>query len=180
MSVFAPRTLFKRIMRGEIVRGLSERELEAPEGAGFDLSLNFASRIVGDAFLGVHSRHTGNSTPIDSEIIDGEEWYTLNPGDYVLLTTRETVDLEPDIVGFLWPRTTMFRSGAVLSTGVIAPGYRGPLTVGCYMAGSNSFRVARGARILHMVIAGLHGPGLPYRGQWQDGRVSTATPERQT
>ncbi len=179
MSVLSPRTLFEFIGTNEVVRGLSERELASPEGAGFDLRLDFASQVVDDAFLGVTTRYTGEAERLAPRE-DGEApHYMLYPGDYVLLTTKEEVDLPENMVGFLWPRTTMFRSGAVLSTGVIAPGYRGVLTVGCLAAGRTSLRIEVGARFVHLVIMGLDQAGYMYRGQWQNGRVYTPEPENQ-
>lgn len=179
MSVFSPRTLFTFINSGRVVRGLAQRETEAPEGAGFDLRLDFASQVSGDAFLGVSTRYTGEAKRLLPKM-DGEApHYMLYPGDYVLLTTMEEVDLPSDMVGFLWPRTTVFRSGAVLSTGVIAPGYHGVLTVGCSFSGGASLRLEVGARFLHLVIMSLDQAGYMYRGQWQDGRVYTPEPEVQ-
>ena len=179
MTVYSPRTLLGLIKEGELVRGLAQREIENPEGAGFDLRLDFASQVVDDAYLGVDKRYTGEADRLPPKLDDGAPHYMLYPGDYVLLTTSDEVEFPLDMVGLLWPRTTMFRSGAVLSTGVISPGYRGVVTVGCFIAGRTSLRLEVGARFLHLVVMGLDQAGYMYRGQWQDGRVYTPAPEVQ-
>jgi deoxycytidine triphosphate deaminase len=173
--IIDPATVLRGVAEGSFLAGLTERELFSPEGAGFDLRLGLLSELRGDAHLGVSSRRTAEV----SEQEPKEETYRLAPGAYYLGTTVEEVRCPPAVAALVIARSTLYRSGIILSAGLVAPGYSGQLTVGLYNAGEFPCEIEREARFIHVVFLAMTGEGSPYRGQWQGGRVAAPESEEQ-
>lgn len=171
--------LLTRVRNGELITPLAERELNNPEGAGFDLRAGELYEIAGGGFLRTETRETsdvillGKYTPGQSRVI------SLKPQHYYLVKLVEAITLDNDMVGFFHPRSTLFRSGVILQTGVHPPGYSGAPTFGLHVAGPYPFDLELGARIAHINILRVEGGTSDYRGQWQGGRVTTSGAERQ-
>ena len=56
--------------------------------------------------------------------------FDLLPGEYVLVSTFETIKLPDDLMAVLYPRSSVNRKGlSVDLTGIIDAGYEGPLTL---------------------------------------------------
>ena len=165
-----------------LVENLCDRELNSPEGAGFDIRLGEVFELEGDGFLGVEERNTPNANSIaknDQNKTEAENSFTFEPGKYYLVKTMEKVNLPTTLTGIIFPRTTMFRSGLGLFNGVVQPGYCGELTFGVCNLGKSNIKVSFGARIAHITFHEVLGEGNQYRGQWQGGRVSTDGTETQ-
>lgn len=165
----------------KLVENLSSRELTSPEGTGFDLRIGQLSRFVGNegGLLGISARRTPEIECVAKYDIDEESMIVLRTGDYFLATTIEIINMPPQLVGILRPRGSLFRSGIVLLTGQVNPGYKGELTFGMFNASQLPFKLALGARIVHLLVAQVEGETAPYRGQWQGGRVSAPSNETQ-
>lgn len=165
-----------------LVENLCEREMNNPEGAGFDLRLGEIYELEGDGFLGVEERQTpeiklvAKDDPTKSE---AENAFVFEPGKYYLIKTMEKVNLPVTISGIIFPRTTMFRSGLGLFNGVVQPGYQGELTFGVCNLGKSNIKISFGARVVHITFHEVLGEGNQYRGQWQGGRVATGGKEVQ-
>jgi len=163
-----------------LVENLSSRELENPEGAGFDLRVGTISIFTGDekALLTVDKRKTLPSKVI-ADVARGDQILNIESGQYVLATTMERVNIPDFLVGIIRPRSTLYRSGIILSSGQVNPGYIGELTFGFYNASPYTFSLEMGARIAHILFGCVEGEAVSYRGQWQDGRISTESIETQ-
>lgn len=164
--------LLKRVNEEKLVENLCQRELENPEGTGFDLRLGEVFIIEGgEAFLGETERHTPRAGSIAKY---GEKKdIILKPGEFVLVKTIEKVNLPKDIAAIFRPRSTLQRCGVGLFTATASPGYSGELTFGMCNLGKNDFRIELGARFVHIVFFKTKDNVSEYRGQWQGGRVST-------
>jgi deoxycytidine triphosphate deaminase len=164
----------------KLVENLCQREMNNPEGAGFDLRLGEIYELEGPGFLGLEERDTpkikliGNYDPTKPE-----NFFIFKPGQYYLIKTLEKVNLPVDLSGIIFPRTTMFRSGLGLFNGVVQPGYSGELTFGLCNLGRSDIKVSFGARVVHITFQEVLGAGNRYRGQWQGGRVATQGKEKQ-
>ena len=174
--------LHQLVQENELVKGLCDREIDNPEGAGFDLRLGEVYSISGEGFLGVKERETpeikllaGNDESKDER----ENAFTFAPGQYYLIKTIETVNMPTSLSGIIFPRTTLFRSGLTLFNGIIQPGYSGELTFGLSNLGKSNIKISFGARIVHVTFHEVLGEGNQYRGQWQGGRVATEGVETQ-
>lgn len=171
--------LLPRVRNNEIISNLAERELNNPEGAGFDLRADEIYRIKSAGFVGVTERETSEIELVGKYHCDETVEVTLEPNEYYLVKIIEEICLDSDMVGFFHPRSTLFRSGVVLQTGVQAPGYKGCPTFGIHVAGKYPFRLEMGARVAHINILRIDGDSSNYRGQWQGGRVTTEGKEDQ-
>ncbi len=168
--------LLRLVKEKNLIEGLSPRELENPEGTGFDLragSVFFMKH--GESFLGESERYTADVEEIARYEPGRKNVLELRPGQFTLVRTIEKINLPDDIVAIFRPRSTLFRSGASLHTATASPGYSGQLTFGMHNHSQNILKLELGARIAHVLFfrvdGGIHSP---YRGQWQGGRVSTA------
>ena len=171
-EMIGTKELLRLVKEQKLVEDLCERELENPEGAGFDLRVGEVF-IIGDgeAFLGETERHTPKVGSIakygeKKEII-------LKPGEFVLVKTIEKVNLPKNIAAIFRPRSTLQRCGIGLFTAAASPGYCGELTFGMANLGKNNFRLEMGTRIAHIIFFDTSENISAYRGQWQGGRVST-------
>jgi deoxycytidine triphosphate deaminase len=167
------KTLLQLVREQNLVDNLCERELTHPEGAGFDLRVGQVWEMQPDSVvLGVEKRSTPKLTLV-ADITMGNESYCIQPEQYVLVTTMETVNMPDYLAAHVLPRTTTFRSGLMLRTGPVHPGYKGTLTFGLKNDGPAFIVLEMGARIAHIQFHSILGESESYRGQWQGGRVST-------
>lgn len=175
-----PERLLELVRTQNLVENLSARELENPEGAGFDLRMGKVYTIEGDGFLGIEERRTPKVTLV-AEYKEGEEstFHTLKPDDYVLVSTVESVHLPKDLTGHIFPRTTGFRSGIAFFGSQVAPGYEGELTFALKNVGPCTITIELGARAAHIQFEEVDGGGSMYRGQWQGGRIAATEKEKQ-
>lgn len=177
--ILGPKALLELVKKEKLVTHLSERELTNPEGAGFDLRLGEVFTISGKAFLGVTERHTAEIEMIGKYDEKKASSVTLKPGDFVLTKTIEEVNMPEYLTASITPRSTTYRSGLILRTGNVPPGYCGGLTFGLYNAGPVEVTIELGSRYVHIQFAEVAGGGNSYRGQWQGGRVTTTEKEVQ-
>jgi len=178
--ILGPKKLLELVKTDRLVENLSERELTNPEGAGFDLRLGEVHEIAGGtAFLGETHRETPQITTLLKYDDKKVQSFTFETGKYYLVSTIESVNTPMDITINFKPRTTTFRSGLVLRTGNVAPGYKGKLTFGIKNEGPIPVTMELGARFVHAQFEWVDGGGNAYRGQWQGGRVTTEKREKQ-
>ncbi len=190
--IIGPKKLLALVKKYKLVENLSERELINPEGAGFDLRLGEIYKISGQAFLGIQQRQTPSVTLVAkynqkedkvklnrSNQEEGRSFFTIKPGEFYLVTTIEKVNLPANICATFIPRTTTFRSGLFLRTGVAQPGYQGKLTFALKNEGGVPVTLELGCRFVHAQFHWIDGGGSHYRGQWQGGRVTTEKIETQ-
>ncbi|HZX49918.1 MAG TPA: hypothetical protein VFE94_02080 [Candidatus Paceibacterota bacterium] len=171
--------LHRLVKENKLVENLSQRELENPEGAGFDLRVGELYEISGQGFLGVTERETPNMTSI-AKFEEGKTLeVALKPNTYYIIKTVESVHMPEDLLAIMTPRSTLFRSGVYVFGGQVPPGYEGELNMGIYNFRQEEFRVEMGARVVHIMFSEVKGKGNMYRGQWQGGRTTTKNRETQ-
>ena len=171
-KMIGTKELLELVNEKNLVENLCDRELQNPEGAGFDLRVGEVFIIEGgEAFLGEFERHTPKAGSIAR--YKEKKDIILKPGDFVLVKTIEKVNLPEDIAAIFRPRSTLQRCGIGLFTATASPGYSGELTFGMCNLGQNDFRLELGARFIHIIFFKTTDNVSEYRGQWQGGRVST-------
>jgi len=177
--VLGIKELHRLVKENDLVTNLSERELENPEGAGFDLRIGELYEISGQGFLGVTERETPEMTLLAKyEEVKTTE-VQLKPHTYYLFKTLEAVNMPESLLAIMTPRSTLFRSGVYVFGGQVPPGYQGGLNMGIYNYRDTNFRLEMGARVVHIMFSEVKGEGNLYRGQWQGGRVTTDQKETQ-
>ncbi|PIP23082.1 MAG: hypothetical protein COX37_00430 [Candidatus Nealsonbacteria bacterium CG23_combo_of_CG06-09_8_20_14_all_39_17] len=171
--------LHKLVKEKKLVEGLCERELNNPEGAGFDLRIGEIYELEGAGFLGVEERKTPEIKSLAKYDSGKPSSFVFKPGKYYLMKTIEKVNTPEDILILFRPRTTLFRSGLMIFTGNASPGYCGELTFGIANLGPCEVEIEMGARVAHAMFYEVKGEANLYRGQWQGGRVATDKKETQ-
>lgn len=178
--MIGPKKLLELVKSDNLVVNLDKRELENPEGAGFDLRVGEIHRISGGtAFLGIDERETPEMETIATYDPDKRQTFVFEPNKYYLVTTIEEFNLPINIAANFKPRTTTFRSGLILRTGAGQPGYKGKMTFGAINHGPLPITIELGCRIVFVQFHYVDGGGEQYRGQWQGGRVTTDKREKQ-
>ena len=177
--ILGPKALLHLVKKIKLVENLSERELTNPEGAGFDLRLAEVYKISGKAFLGVTERHTADIKMVKQYDEEKVSKLTIKPDEFYLIKTIETVNMPDNLTASITPRSTTYRSGLMIRTGNVPPGYCGGLTFGIKNEGTVPVTIEMGARIVHIQFQEVQGGGNNYRGQWQGGRVTTTKKEKQ-
>jgi deoxycytidine triphosphate deaminase len=176
--IYSPKSILKKIRNGEIIKHLSQREVNNPEGVGFDLQIASLSEISSDCgSLKISTRRTPSHKSIE---VNSDNCWLLEPGKTYLASTKEEFDLPIDLAAIFFPRSTLFRSGVAFYSSVLPPGYVGPMTFALINQHSQPFEIELGARFAHVVIHSVTGDIELYRGQWQGGRISQPDNEGQT
>ncbi len=174
-----PKILLKLVKEKKLVENLSKRELENPEGAGFDIRLGEIFEIRGKGFLGIEDRKTPDAKSVAKYLKSKKSKFLFKPGSYYLVKTIEIVNIPNNISSSIFTRSTLFRSGLNLLFAQIPPGYSGELTFGLINLSQCNIEIELGARIAHLQFDYVKGGGSSYRGQWQGGRVAATKKEKQ-
>ena len=162
-----------RLVRKPLIEPLAVDQVAGIEGTTVDLRLGAAYRPVGPARLMRETRVTPRIETLMDIDHEPDGVLVIEPGDYLLVKTIETVNMPTDLFAYLRPRTTMIRSGLALETAFVSPNYQGYLTVGLKHQGHYPVEIQMGFRILCIAFYPIDGEAVPYRGVWQGGRVST-------
>lgn len=177
--VLGIKELHQLVKEKNLVTNLSKRELENPEGAGFDLRAGEIYEVSGQGFLGVKERETPE-VKLVGEFKEGKSSeIILKPQTYYVIKTAEEVNMPENLLAIMTPRSTLFRSGVYIFGGQVPPGYKGGLSVGMYNFRDQEFKLEMGARVAHIMFFEVKGESNLYRGQWQGGRVTTDKKETQ-
>jgi dCTP deaminase len=102
---------------------------------------------------------------VSRTVIDPDEEFILHPGDFVLGTTKERVEVPPDLVAQVEGRSSLGRLAVVVhaTAGFIDPGYRGQVTLELSNLGSAPVALTPGMRISQLVFTELRTPAeRPY------------------
>ncbi len=188
MSVIGINEILKRVKKEKLIENLGKRELKNPEGVGVDLRLGAIHQIIeGGAFIqGDSGQVLGNRKGVKTKMIAehkkgkrDQEWVVIEPGQYYLVSTLETINTPKDLMPLVFPRTSLFRAGLLLLNSKTDPGYKGKLTMGLKNLSDFDVKLQMGARIANIVFYRIEGETVSYRGQHQGGRVSPEKTEQQ-
>lgn len=169
--------LLKLVKKNRLIEGLSKRELNNPEGAGFDLRIGEIYQPLSGGFLGVQGRETPKLKLFAK--FGKQKSFRLKPNQYYVVKTIEKVCLPLNLAAIFRPRSTLYRSGVAVFSGNVNPGYRGEIVTGLCNLSKFPFTIELGARFLHIMFLEVKGKVNAYRGQWQGGRTTTKRREKQ-
>jgi len=100
----------------------------------------------------------------ETVVEDGEE-FVLHPGDFVLGTTRERVEIPADLIAHVEGRSSFGRLAVVIhaTAGVVDPGYCGQITLELSNLGTAPVALTPGTRISQLIFTELRTPAdRPY------------------
>jgi dUTP pyrophosphatase len=95
--------------------------------------------------------HTGLHLPIGSYLVE----------------FNETVSVPLDTMGQLFVRSSLFRSGALLSAGVMDSGYKGAVGALLQVVNPSGLRLYKNARLAQFVFHQMSEPVVGYQGMYQ-------------
>jgi deoxycytidine triphosphate deaminase len=177
--ILGVKELLKLVESKNLVENLSERELKNPEGAGFDFRIGEIYEISGKGFLGIEERKTPKTKLLAKYNPKRRRIFVFKPGKYYLMKTIEKVNTPENVLILFRPRSTLYRSGMMIFTGNVSPGYKGELVFGILNLGPCEVKIELGARVVHAMFFQVKGKTNLYRGQWQGGRITTKKKEKQ-
>jgi dCTP deaminase len=106
----------------------------------------------------IHPTHEGEVSDYIAETVvpDGEE-FILHPGDFVLGTTRERIEMPADLVANVEGRSSLGRLAVVVhaTAGFVDPGYRGQVTLELSNLGTAPVALTPGMRVSQLVFTEL-------------------------
>lgn len=155
-----------------LIEGLGQDQIQKIEGTTVDLRLGEVFHVTGGAELLVGSRITPHIQSVMS-VADNERIYTIDPGEFILVQTIETINLPHNLLADVRNRTTLFRCGLYMKTAYISPNYQGVLTFGMKNLSTHPIRIEMGFRIACVSFMEINGDVVPYHGVWQGKRAST-------
>lgn len=113
---------------------------------------------------------------VDETIVEDGEEFILHPGDFVLGTTTEHVEIPADLVAQVEGRSSLGRLAIIVhaTAGFVDPGYKGQVTLEMSNLGVAPVAVTPGMRIGQLVFSEMDEPadrpygeerGSKYQGQ---------------
>ncbi|MFB6207053.1 MAG: dCTP deaminase [Haloglomus sp.] len=102
---------------------------------------------------------------VDETVVPEDGEFILHPGDFVLGTTMERVEIPPDLIAHVQGRSSLGRLAVVIhaTAGIIDPGYRGQITLELSNLGTAPVALTPGMRISQVLFTELSSPAeRPY------------------
>lgn len=157
--ILSDRDILRRLETGDLViEPLEDIDMQV-QPASVDLRL-------GEQFLefkrtNIPCIHPNRDEEVDdyvSETVvpEGDE-FILHPGDFVLGTTTERVDIPPDLIAHVQGRSSLGRLAVVVhaTAGIVDPGYRGQITLELSNLGTAPVALSPGMRISQLIFTEL-------------------------
>jgi dCTP deaminase len=95
----------------------------------------------------------------------------LQPKQYELVATLETVELGLEVAAFMYIRSSLAREGVIGSFAVVDPGFRGQLTLNLHNVSEKEVKLRKGERIVQIVFHKLGGTAKKgYSGSYQNSK----------
>ena len=168
--ILSDKTLIKMLNDHSLV--VTDLDPEQIQPASIDIRIGNTFCIVEDSPSGIINLED----EIQYKQITAEK-YTLLPGQFVLATTMEYVELPDDLTAFVEGRSSLGRMGLFIqNAGWVDPGFKGEITLELFNANRCAIELCAGRRIGQLVFAQLDEKALnPYRGKYQGQRGATGS-----
>lgn len=163
-------TLTEMLKTGELkMSPLTKAQIQP---ASIDIRLGDTFSIVEDTSSGIIS--------LESEIsykTIKTDTYLLLPGQFVLATTMEYIELPDDLTAFVEGRSSLGRMGLFIqNAGWVDPGFKGEITLELFNANRCAIELKAGRRVGQLVFAKMDREAQnPYRGKYQGQTGATGS-----
>ncbi|WP_435098307.1 dCTP deaminase [Halarchaeum sp. P4] len=151
--------LLDRLEAGDLaVEPLDDPELQI-QPASIDVRLG--KRFLEFQRANIPCIHPTDETEVEEYVsetyIEEDDEFILHPGDFVLGTTKERVEVPPDLVAQVEGRSSLGRLAVVVhaTAGFIDPGFRGKITLELSNLGTAPVALSPGMRISQLVFTEL-------------------------
>ena len=103
--------------------------------------------------------------------------YVLEPGEFCLASTNETVNIPNDMCGFVVGRSSIARCGLQIeAAGLIDPGFCGQITLELQNQTKFPIKLKSGIRLCQLVVHTLNAPcEKPYDGKYNNQTGATSS-----
>ena len=168
--ILSDKTLMKMLDEGTlVVTPLEENQIQP---ASIDIRIGNTYSIVEDSPSGIIRLNE----EIEYRQITADK-YILLPGQFVLATTMEFVELPNNLTAFVEGRSSLGRLGLFIqNAGWVDPGFKGEITLELFNATRCAIELNAGRRVGQLVFAKLDEHALnPYRGKYQGQRGATGS-----
>ncbi|QSG03174.1 dCTP deaminase [Natranaeroarchaeum sulfidigenes] len=102
---------------------------------------------------------------VDETVVEPDDEFILHPGDFVLGTTEERVEIPADLIAHVEGRSSLGRLAIVVhaTAGLCDPGYKGQITLELSNLGAAPVALEPGMRISQLTFTELSSPAeRPY------------------
>ncbi len=182
--------ILKRLRTGDLVLSPSVDQFQIQQHS-IDLRLGFSFLIprswemTNEGRIAVRTDHLqldkNSKLSLLIELEEGQV-FDLLPGEYVAVTTLERIKLPPDLMGVLYPRSSVNRRGlSVDLTGIIDAGYEGNLLIP--LRNNTQFQVIRlypGERFCQIVFEAIGGIPQFQQSRWHNRDVMVTIQEERS
>lgn len=168
--ILSDKTLQKMLCEGSLT--VTPLESEQIQPASIDIRIGNTYSIVEDSSSGIINLED----PITYKQITADK-YILLPGQFVLATTMEFIELPDNLTAFVEGRSSLGRMGLFIqNAGWVDPGFKGEITLELFNANRCAIELKAGRRIGQLVFAQLDSNALhPYRGKYQGQQGTTGS-----
>ncbi len=168
--ILSDKTIMKMLEERTLI--VTPLEAEQIQPASIDIRIGNTYSIVEDSPSGI----IGLSREIPYKTITTDK-YILLPGQFVLATTMEYLELPDDLTAFVEGRSSLGRMGLFIqNAGWVDPGFKGEITLELFNANRYAIELHAGRRVGQLVFAGLDDHALhPYKGKYQGQRGATGS-----
>ncbi|WP_211311837.1 dCTP deaminase [Halarchaeum salinum] len=159
--------LLDRMEAGDlVVEPLDDPELQI-QPASIDVRLG--KQFLEFQHANIPCIHPTDETEVEDyvteTVVDEDGEFILHPGDFVLGTTKERVEIPPDLVAQVEGRSSLGRLAIVVhaTAGFVDPGFRGKITLELSNLGTAPVALTPDMRISQIVFTELSSPAKrPY------------------
>ncbi|KAK4506540.1 hypothetical protein PRZ48_000272 [Zasmidium cellare] len=132
---------------------------------GVDLTLRQVSQWTSPAVIDADNTHR-QAAQTATLPFDANNTITLSNGAY-LVDFNETVKIPLDCMGSLFPRSSLWRSGVGIESGLVDAGYEGAMGALMHVKNPHGVVLYRGAKLAQIVFEEMKGEVEGYRGVYQ-------------
>ncbi len=114
---------------------------------------------------------------ITEQTVDEGEEFIVHPGDFILATTTETVNIPRDLIGHVEGRSSLGRLAIIVhsTAGIIDPGYHGEITLEISNLGVAPVALTPGMRIAQLTLTELSSPARRPYGEGRGSKYQNQT-----
>ena len=155
----------KRVVALGLVKNMIDHKSQV-QPAGIDFTLKRLSTLESDG--AIDFSNAKRKLPEYKEVLFGDDNLVhLGPGAY-LVEFNETVEMPRNFLGLMRTRSSVIRSGATLTAGVIDPGYKGAIGALLQVWNEHGITLHKDAKLVQWVFAEIRNPEDEYRGVYKD------------
>lgn len=105
-----------------------------------------------------------------------EDGFPIDPGEFILATTRENVDIPNNIAAFVQGRSSIGRIGLTTqNAGFVDPGFHGHITLELVNESPNTIILKPGYPVAQLVFFECYPVEHPYHGKYNDQVEATGS-----